>query len=76
MTRFFTAILLGLPGMAVAHPGHLAELAGHGHWLGAAALGAAIALGALAAKGRGAKSDEGQIEEDQDPPNDDDLQEA
>ncbi|MDQ2090764.1 DUF6732 family protein [Marimonas arenosa] len=30
---------------AQAHPGHLAEVAGHGHWLGAAALGAAIAIG-------------------------------
>ncbi|WP_239520597.1 DUF6732 family protein [Pseudooceanicola aestuarii] len=33
------------PGAALAHPGHLAEVAGHGHWLGAAALGAAIAIG-------------------------------
>jgi len=30
---------------AQAHPGHLAEVAGHGHWLGAAAIGAAIAIG-------------------------------
>lgn len=34
-----------LPGAATAHPGHLAEVAGHGHWLGAAAIGAAIAIG-------------------------------
>ena len=27
-------------GAAQAHPGHLAEVAGHGHWLGAAAIGA------------------------------------
>lgn len=32
-------------GAAHAHPGHLAEVAGHGHWLGAAAIGAAIAIG-------------------------------
>lgn len=38
-----TALLSGTT--AHAHPGHLAELAGHGHWLGAAALGAAIAIG-------------------------------
>ncbi|MDF1855197.1 MAG: hypothetical protein P1U48_07055 [Pseudooceanicola sp.] len=31
----------------MAHPGHLAEVAGHGHWLGAAAIGAAIAIGLL-----------------------------
>ncbi len=37
------ALLAGLP--AHAHPGHLAEVAGHGHWLGAAAIGAAIAIG-------------------------------
>ncbi|WP_407692445.1 DUF6732 family protein [Pseudooceanicola spongiae] len=33
------------PMPAAAHPGHLADVAGHGHWLGAAALGAAIAIG-------------------------------
>lgn len=32
-------------GAAQAHPGHLSEVAGHGHWLGAAAIGAAIAIG-------------------------------
>ncbi|MDU8929518.1 DUF6732 family protein [Alisedimentitalea sp. MJ-SS2] len=31
--------------MAQAHPGHLIEAAGHDHWLGAAAIGAAIAIG-------------------------------
>ncbi|MEZ5716713.1 MAG: DUF6732 family protein [Paracoccaceae bacterium] len=30
---------------AEAHLGHLSEAAGHDHWLGAAALGAAIAIG-------------------------------
>lgn len=40
-------------GSAQAHPGHLAEVAGHGHWLGAAAIGAAIAIGLWAGlKGR------------------------
>lgn len=43
-----------LPGAALAHPGHLAEVAGHGHWLGAAAIGAAIALG-LWSRARGRK---------------------
>lgn len=38
-----TALLTG--AAAHAHPGHLAEVAGHGHWLGAAAIGAAIAIG-------------------------------
>ena len=39
------ALLMTLPLPAAAHPGHLAEVAGHGHWLGAAALGAALAIG-------------------------------
>ncbi|OWU86516.1 hypothetical protein ATO6_06870 [Oceanicola sp. 22II-s10i] len=46
------ALLLS-PVAAQAHPGHLTEVAGHGHWLGAAALGAAIAIGLWQAlKGR------------------------
>lgn len=53
-------------GAAHAHPGHLAEVAGHGHWLGAAAIGAAIAIGLwAAAKGRKeaeAKADEPDAE--------------
>ena len=36
-------------GPVSAHTGHLAEVAGHGHWLGAAAIGAAIAIGLWAA---------------------------
>ena len=48
---FIVALLAA--GGAQAHPGHLAEVAGHGHWLGAAALGAAIAIGLWAGlKGR------------------------
>lgn len=44
--RFATILTALLSGTAAyAHPGHLAEVAGHGHWLGAAALGAAIAIG-------------------------------
>ncbi|WP_293441642.1 DUF6732 family protein [Planktotalea sp.] len=57
---------------AMAHVGHLADVAGHGHWIGAAALGAAIALGAWAAsKG---KKDEASDEDDVEP--DEELQEA
>lgn len=48
-----TAALMLMASGAAAHPGHLAEVAGHGHWLGAAALGAAIAIGLWAGlKGR------------------------
>lgn len=57
-----------------AHPGHLAEVAGHGHWLGAAAIGAAIALGAWAAlKGKKKEKSEAEDEAQLD---DEDLQEA
>lgn len=46
MSRSCAALLPALaPLPAAAHPGHLAEVAGHGHWLGAAALGAALAIG-------------------------------
>ncbi|MEL7278898.1 MAG: DUF6732 family protein [Pseudomonadota bacterium] len=51
--------LLVLTGPASAHPGHLAEVAGHGHWLGAAAIGAAIAIGLYAGlRGRKAKAED------------------
>jgi len=47
-------VAMAWAGVAQAHPGHLAEAAGHGHWLGAAAIGAAIAIGLWAGlKGRG-----------------------
>ncbi|WP_375186162.1 DUF6732 family protein [Pseudooceanicola sp.] len=44
--RFALAALIALiVGPAAAHVGHIGEVAGHGHWLGAAAIGAAIAIG-------------------------------
>lgn len=42
------AMMLAAPA-AEAHPGHMAAAAGHAHWIGLAALGAAIALAAWAA---------------------------
>ncbi len=36
--------LLASSQLAFAHVGHLGELAGHSHWIGAAALGGAAAL--------------------------------
>ena len=60
-------------GSAQAHPGHLSEVAGHGHWLGAAALGAAIAIGLWAGlKGR----KETQDAEPEEAAADEDAQEA
>lgn len=51
MILFCTAALL--PGHALAHAGHLGELAGHSHWVGAAALaGAVMVAGVIALKDR------------------------
>jgi len=73
--RPFVALtaLLGA-GAAQAHTGHLAEAAGHGHWLGAAAIGAAIAIGLWAGlRGRRGEDDTEQAEAD---PVEDDAAEA
>jgi len=61
-----TALFLSSPLPALAHAGHLGELAGHAHWLG---LGAVVTAGALVgaiAKHRGKKnvSEDGQGERD------------
>lgn len=65
------ALLVG--SMAQAHVGHLGEVAGHGHWLGAAAIGAAIAIGLWAGlKGKSDKADDAEVEET----SDEELQEA
>ena len=45
MRRFILFIALA-PAPALAHPGHIADLAGHAHWV---ALGATLAAAALAA---------------------------
>ena len=58
-----SALTLLWANAAVAHTGHLAEVAGHGHWLGAAALGAAIALGAWAAL-KGKKNEKSEADDD------------
>lgn len=61
--------LLAAASGASAHPGHLIEVAGHGHWLGAAAIGAAIALGAWTAlkgkKEEQAEADEPELDEEE-----------
>ena len=42
---------------AFAHVGHLGEVAGHGHWIAAGALGAAALAAWLAGKGKKAEAD-------------------
>ncbi len=57
-TIFLSVSALFAATAAQAHPGHWAEVAGHGHWLGAAAIGGAIAIGLWAGlKGRKAKDE-------------------
>ena len=53
---FFCA---ALPAPAYAHVGHFGELAGHSHWVGAAAVaGAALVAGLVAWKDRKRKQEE------------------
>ncbi|NAZ37387.1 DUF6732 family protein [Rubellimicrobium sp. CFH 75288] len=47
--RAILPVLLVLPAPILAHPGHVAESAGHDHWLAAGALGLAALVTAWAA---------------------------
>ncbi len=47
MRGIITLLICFLAGSAAAHPGHLADVAGHGHWVGAAAIGLAILIGLI-----------------------------
>lgn len=53
-----------LPSMAVAHSGHIADVAGagHDHWVAGAAIGAAVAITLWTAL-KGKKKDESQNDE-------------
>ncbi len=70
---FITATLAA--GPALAHPGHLAEVAGHGHWIGLAALGAAIAVAAWAGL-KGRKDDDAGEDAEEELSDEDSPQEA
>ena len=59
-------VALFAAGAAHAHPGHLAEVAGHGHWLGAAAIGAAIAIGLWASLKDRKREQEAEAEAEED----------
>lgn len=46
LSRFCVTVLAVASAAPVgAHPGHLADVAGHDHWVAGAAIGLAIALG-------------------------------
>ncbi|TNE68009.1 DUF6732 family protein [Celeribacter ethanolicus] len=59
MTRSLALIFTLLATPALAHPGHLGEMAGHNHWLAGAAIGAAIAIAIWGAI-KGKKEDEAE----------------
>lgn len=46
------AFLVSSASAAMAHGGHMGELAGHAHWIGAAAVVGAAVLAALVAKAK------------------------
>lgn len=60
-----TSILIGLllASPALAHPGHLAGLAGHDHWVAGAAIGLAVLVGIWGAV-KGGKKSESEVESD------------
>ena len=63
---FLTAVLAA--GPAFAHPGHLADVAGHDHWVAGAARGAAIAIAVWGAiKGKSEDKSEAEPETDAEP---------
>lgn len=45
MHAIILSLLLALPGAAMAHVGHVAEVAGHTHWVAGAAIGLAVLVG-------------------------------
>ena len=74
--RIITSLIACLMASAAqAHPGHLADVAGHGHWLGAAAIGAAIAIGLWQA-GKGRKNRDAAEDNDEAAEPEAELQEA
>lgn len=67
MKAILFPLTLVLPGMAVAHTGHIADVAGagHDHWVAGAAIGAAIAISLWAALKGGRKAEsEAEASED------------
>lgn len=52
-----------MPGLALAHPGHLAEVAGHDHVLAGVAIAVAVGVAVWGAL-KGGKDEEAQAEPD------------
>lgn len=60
MRLMLTALILS-PAPALAHIGHLGEVAGHGHWI---ALGGIAIAGVIAALGKRKKPEQAEPEDD------------
>ena len=65
MRLTLTLFLITAADMAAAHPGHLADLAGHDHWVAGAAIGAAVLAGLWGAlRPKKEKEPEPELEEE------------
>ncbi|MCK0140420.1 DUF6732 family protein [Aliiroseovarius sp. F47248L] len=75
MTRLILLALGLLAGPAIAHPGHIGEIAGHGHVGGMILIGLAAAIGLWAAL-KGSKGTQAQPEDDSEDADTEEPQEA
>ena len=64
MKALLTVMFTLLPGLALAHPGHLAEVAGHDHVVAGIAIGVAVGV-ALWGALKGRKDAESEDEADE-----------
>ena len=62
--RILTVLFYLMPMPAFAHLGHLADAAGHAHWIGLAAGAAAAAAAAWGLRGRKDDVDTDQVSEE------------
>jgi len=67
MKTLMTLFFAGLAGPALAHPSHIIDLAGHNHWLAAAAIAAAAAAALWQAKSCGEEAEDTEEESDAEP---------
>ena len=74
MRALITILITLTPGLALAHPGHLAEVAGHDHVIAGVAIGVAIGVAVWGAL-KGKRDDEAE-EDAEDGVEDGELQDA